>query len=305
MRNTPAGFSCVHYALVEHIVPQYCVHHDLNARPMVLFNQDEGVTLEVGPCTASALVEFHAPPKAPAEGEFNPANWRVGWVQAVTSGAIVYEYGGGRGPVVRAAVGPEHLPCRDSNGESAFYDHTATAVQAFARPSHGEDDALFEAELLRAIDAPPHVAPFLSGPDIRYVTMEDRPGPGRLPLNLPCRQAGDRRALVGHPYTLGWHDPLDPHHDAGTGRLQHIGGSLQFKTWLVMQFVPTKKMHALHLFEWEARYDLSIRGPLFTKGGMSGSRLILDTPVKPDLPLSFLTGPTANQTACVKFLPPP
>jgi hypothetical protein len=116
MRDTPAGYSCVHYALVEHLAPQYCIQHDLHAKPMTAINQVEGVTVEVGPCTVSALVEFHAPPKAPSTDEYNPAKWRTGWVQSVEEGAVIYEYGDARGPVVRAAVGPDRLPCRDSDG---------------------------------------------------------------------------------------------------------------------------------------------------------------------------------------------
>lgn len=305
MRNTPAGFSHVHYALIEHLVPQYCVHHGLNAAPMSLSNQDEGVTVEVGPCSVSALVEFHAPPQAPPAGEYDPANWRVGWLQSVESGAVIYSYGGGNGPAVRAAVGPAALPCRDSDGAGPFYDQSMAGVKAFALPPRTAGEAALEDAMAHPlVPYPAHVQPFLTGPDIRFVTMEDRPGAGHLPLKLTCRQTADPRARVGQAYTLGWFDPLDPRHDAGTAKLQHIGGSLQFKTWLVMQFIPTKQFHALHLFEWEARYDLTIHGPLFTKGGASGSRLIRETALKAELPPNLTDGPTANQLACVKFLPP-
>jgi hypothetical protein len=179
-----------------------------------------------------------------------------------------------------------------------------SGVKAFARPPRTPNEAAYEDAIAHPIvPTPAHVMPFLTGPAIRFVTMEDRPGAGHLPLTLPCRQTGDARAVVGHSNTLGWYDPLDARQGAGTARLQHIGGGLRFKTWLVMQFIPTGKMYALHLFEWETCYDLTIRGLLFSSAGVSGSRLIRETAVKPDLSLELTAGPTANQLACVKFLP--
>lgn len=293
MRNTPAGFSSVHYAMIpEDNVPQYCVHHELD-RPMTVVNKDEGVAVSVGPCVVSALVEFHAPPKAAPVDMHDPANWRVGFVQAYDAGAIVYEYGGGA-THVRAAIGPEHTPCRDSDGLSVFYDRGAMALQTFGPEGDGgRGDA----------GLPSHVVPFLDAPEVRYVEMEDRPGSGSLPLILPCRQAGDPRAIIGHPYTMGWTDPLDPRPAAGASRLHRIHGAIAFRTWLVMQYAPTGRLYALHLFEWEARFDLEIHGPLFNKGGTSGSRLIRETAVKADLPVPIGAGPDANAMACVKFLP--
>lgn len=304
MRDTPAGFSSVHYARVRKIVPQYCVHHDLGAAPMTLENRDEGVTVSVGPCNLSALVEFHAPPHAPDTDEFNPSNWVVGWVQSVESGAVIYEYGDGHGTRVRAAVGPEHTPIRDGDGGEPFYEQTVNVRKPFARPPRNDDEAAMEDVYLRPlVPTPAHVMPFLTGPHIRFVTMQDNPGAGKLPLKLTCRHNGDRRAVVGKTYALGWFDPLEPRHDAASARLQHIGGSLQFKTWLVLQYLPANEFHALRLFEWEARFDLGIHGPLFTRGGQSGSRLIRETPVDAMLPGKLTSGLSANDVACVKFLP--
>jgi hypothetical protein len=70
-----------------------------------------------------------------------------------------------------------------------------------------------------------------------------------------------------------------------------------------LRFIPTGKIYALHPLEWEARYDLTIRGLLFSSVGVSGSRLIRETAVKPDLSLELTAGPTATRLACVKFLP--
>ena len=304
MRNTPAGFSCVHYAMVKRLVPQYCVQHDLGAAPMTLENRDDGVTVRVGPCNLSALVEFHAPPRAAAADDLEPSNWCVGWVQSVESGAVIYEYAGPRGTTVRAALGPERTPIRDGDGGEPFYEQNANVRKPFARPPRDADEAAMEDVYLRPlVPTPADVMPFLTGPHIRFVTMQDSPGPGKLPLKLTCRSTADPRALVGKTYALGWVDPLEPCRDAGSATLRHIGGSLQFKTWLVMYFQPKREMHALHLFEWAARVDLTIHGPLFTKGGQSGSRLIRDTPFQAELPAAMTQGLSANDTACVKFLP--
>jgi len=309
MRDTPAGYSHVHYALIQpgepqyHVNPQYCVHQELAGQPMLFFSKDEGVQVSVEPCRVAALVEFHAPPHAPAQGVHDPANWRVGFVQAMMSGSVVYDYGHGAGPTVRVAIGPDITPCRDSDGVSVFYDHGARAVQGFG---HQEADDYVGREAFdhhEAMEYPPHVQPFLTGPMVRHVAMEDRPGSGTVPIRLPCRQTADRRAVVGRDHVIGWTDPLDPGRAPGAARLQHIGGSMQFKTWLVMEYIQTGRLYALHLFEWEAIFDLTIHGPLFTKGGRAGSRLVRETAVKPDLPVPIGAGRTANAMACVKFLP--
>ena len=123
MRDTPAGYSCVHYAVIQpiksqqRISPQYCVHHELADRPMRFVNQDDGVQVFIEPCRVAALVEFHAPPHAPAQWVHDPAQWRVGFVQAVMSGSVIYEYGHGGAPTVRAAIGPDVTLAVDGNGK--------------------------------------------------------------------------------------------------------------------------------------------------------------------------------------------
>lgn len=309
MRDTPAGYSCVHYAVIQpvdsqqRINPQYCVHHELADRPMRFVNQDDGVQVFIEPCRVAALVEFHAPPHAPVQWAHDPAQWRVGFVQAVMSGSVIYEYGHGGAPTVRAAIGPKVTPCRDSDGVSVYFDHGARAVQTFGVSDADQLVGPDAVDWHESLQHPPHVTAFLTGPTVRHVATEDGPGSGTLPIKLPCEQAGDPRAQVGRVYTIGWTDPLDPGRAPGAARLQHIGGSMHFKTWLVMQYMPEKRLYALHLFEWEVTFDLGIRGPLFTKGGRSGSRLVRETPVKPDLDVPIGAGLTANAMACVKFLP--
>lgn len=295
MRNTPPGFSHVHYALIGGNVPQYCVSHDVHGHRMLIDASPERLVLGTKACAFAALVEFHAPPRVAPTGMHDPRNWEVGFVQTMTAGSIVYEYRSPRGLVVKAAIGPEHVPCLDGDGFGVFYDSGPLGRQRFGTRDDGA----------QALGRPAEVSPFLVSTDVKFVCMDDAPGTGAQ-LELPCRQAGDRRALLNKVYHLGWTDPLDPSVDANTARLARAEGRLAFKTWLAMRHLPSMQLFYLHEFEWVAWFGATAVPPGMSAApaGRTGAALIRETAVGAHLAEPVVTGPVANASVCVKFLPP-
>jgi hypothetical protein len=293
MRNTPPDFSAVHYALIGGNVPQFCVTHSVAGKAMLTDPTTDALILGTEACGFGALVEFHAPPHAAVQGLHDPRNWELGLMQAMLAGsAIVYEYGSDRGLVVRAAIGPEHLPCRDTDGIDVFLDHSAVGHQSFGVPDQGQ------------LGRPDIIDPFLDSPNVKYVYADDGPGTGAQ-LRLPCKQTGDKRARLNSVYHLGWTDPLDPTCDVNTARLRSVQGRLAFKTWLAMRYTPTGALFYLYEWEWAARFGLRVVGPAPSPPGAPGAELVREGAVHANVTEPIVAGPVANQSVCVKFLPVP
>jgi hypothetical protein len=304
-RDIPEGFDRVHYAMIAGTVPQYCVSHSVPAKP-INKNQDEsGVTLKPDECRFTAIVEFNAPKRPRAPSFFHdPKQWWVGFVQNI-DGQVLYQYRNKSNLVLNAAIGPERVPCKDSG-----YPHNQQAIFYWAYDSGLKQFGVVDDDARNIPLSPRH--PTRSDPNVRYVSMGDAPGPGNLPLVLPCKEAGDKRAVMNKEYTIGWTDPLDPNRgDQDIATLRRIEGRLAFKTWLTMTFragdwqdivrASDLPLYYLHLFEWEVNFSADINDRLVTLGPGSGARLIRECAVHSDTKEPIVTGPDANPSGCVKF----
>jgi len=296
MRNTPPGYSGVHYAIVGGNVPQYCVRGDVRGKGMLIDANPFGVTVKIRPCEFQALIEFHAPPHARAVGLQDARCWEAGFVQMMTGGQVVYEYASERLPV-RAAVAPRHLPCADNDGAGLFLDNSLLGVRQFGVADNPN------------APAPDEVRRFLSSDSVKHVWASDGPGTGQgmaQDLDLTCEQSADPRAMPGMTYHLGWNNPLAPHAAPGDAPLRSIRGHYAFKTWLAMRFTPTGDMFMLHAFEWLARFDVAVQAPAQRawQAGQSGAELLCEGAVGAKAAGPIFGGPTANGSVCVRFLPP-
>ncbi len=291
MRKTPPDYSAVHYALVGGNVPQFCVMNTVAGKDMLTDPTTDALILGTENCGFGALIEFHAPPAAPVEGLHDPQNWEVGLMQAMMAdSAIVYEYGTDSGPVVRAAIGPEQLPCRDTDGLGIYLDNGSLGRQRFGQPDQGQ------------LGRPETIDTFLDSPGIKWVYVDDGPGTGAQ-LKLPCKLAGDQRARLNELYALGWTDPLHPLHTAGAARLCAVRGRLAFKTWLAMRYLPTGALFYLYEWEWAARFALRMAGRAPVPAGPCGAELLSEGAVNANIAEPLTQGPVANASVCVKFLP--
>ncbi|MDZ7592298.1 MAG: hypothetical protein U5L05_16795 [Rubrivivax sp.] len=296
MRITPPGYSGVHYAMVGGNVPQYSVRCDVQGKAMLIDANVFGVTVKTRPCEFLALIEFHAPPHARAEGLQDPRCWEAGFVQAMTGGEVVYEYASER-MLVRAAVAPRHLPCADGDGSGPFLDNTVLGVRQFGVADNPN------------APAPEELRSFLGSDSVKHLWASDGPGTGQgmaRDLDLPCVQGADLRAVPGKTYHLGWTDPLDPHVAPGVAALRSIRGHYAFKTWLAMRFTPTGDMFMLHEFEWLARFDVAVQANAQRAwpAGRSGAELLREGAVGAKAAGPIYGGPTANDSVCVRFLAP-
>jgi hypothetical protein len=296
MRNTPAGYSGVHYAMVGGNVPQYTVRCDVQGKAMLIDANVFGVTVKIRPCEFFGVIEFHAPPHAPAVGKQDPCCWEAGFVQVMTGGQVVYEYASGR-LLVRAAVAPRRLPCADSDGAGPFLDNTLLGVRRFGVADNPN------------APAPEELRRFLGTNNLKHLCASDGPGTGQgmaRDLDLLCVHGADPRAMPGKTYHLGWTDPLDPQAAPGVALLRSIRGHYAFKTWLAMRFVPTGDMFTLHEFEWLARFDVAVQADAQRAwlAGPSGAELLREGAVEAQAAGPIYDGPTANGSVCVRCLTP-
>lgn len=306
-RDIPAGFDRVHYAMIAGTVPQYCVSHSVNGNKINVKQDGTGVTLVPDECRFAAIVEFNAPKRPRAPSFFHDATqWWAGFVQNI-DGRVVYEYKNKNNLVVKAAIGPERVPCKDSG-----YPHNPKAIFYYAYDYGLKQFGVRELDARNIPLSPLH--PACQNWNVRYISMEDQPGPGKnLPLTLPCKGAEDGRAKLNKEYTIGWTDPLDPNRgDADVGTLRKIEGRLSFKTWLAMTFragnwedivrADNLDLYYLHRFEWEVNFSADVNGRVVTLGPGSGARLISEGACHSDTDEPIIDGPDANPTGCVKFL---
>lgn len=298
-KDIPPYFSRVHYAMIAGNVPQYCVSHSVNNHHIRAIQDDRGVTLRPDECRFTAMVEFHGP-RHSRIGIHDPKRWWVGFVQNIT-GYIEYQYRNRSNQlVVKAAIGPERVPCKDSGYPGGtFYNGLQYSLKQFGVIDELADDIPLN---------PRH--PAVCEPNVRYVTMADAPGPGNLPLDLPCREAGDRRAVVNNQYRIGWTDPLDPNRgEPDMATLRRIEGRLAFKTWLAMTCEPggyadvrrATDLYYLHKFEWDVNFGADVNGRVVTVVPGSGARLISEGACHYNTNEPILGGPDANDSACAKF----
>jgi hypothetical protein len=294
MRITPPGFSGVHYAMVGGNVPQYCVRCNVQGKAMLIDSNAFGVTVKIRPCEFLALIEFHAPPHAPAVGLQDPRCWEAGFVQVMTGGQVVYEYASER-LRVRAAVAPRRLPCADTDGAGTFLDNSLFGVRQFGVADNPN------------APAPEELRSFLASDSVKHLGASDGPGTGQgmaQDLDLPCVPDADPRAVPGKIYHLGWTDPLDPHATPGVAPLRSIRGHYAFKTWLAMRFAPSGEMFTLHEFEWLARFDVAVQADAQRAwpAGRSGAELLREGAVSAKTAGPIYGGPLANASVCVRFL---
>ena len=306
-RDIPPDFDRVHYAMIAGTVPQYCVSHSVNGKKLNVEQNETGVTLIPDECNFRAIVEFNAPKHPRAPSFFHDASrWWVGFVQNI-EGRVVYEYRNNSNLVVKAAVGPERVPCKD-----AGYPHNPQAMLYYAYDYGLKQFGVKELDV-RSIPLNP-MHPACQNWNVRYVSMGDAPSAAKnLPITLPCKGAEDGRAVMNKEYTIGWTDPLDPNRgDKDMATLRKIEGRLSFKTWLAMTFragnwedivrADDLNLYYLHKFEWEVNYSATVNGKVVAIGPGSGARLISEGACHADTNEPIVNGPDANFSACVKFL---
>jgi len=300
--SIPPGFSSIHYCNILGNMMQYCVSHSVNNRGIEAKIDERGVQLKVQECQFSAIVEFHSPPHLHLD-LYDPKRWWVGFVQNYTGGKITYIYSNNKGLVVKAAITPEMVPCKDSGYDSedtTFYNSAGQGLKQFG--------VVDEVAVVPDAIPLPHNHPAIKDLQVRYVLMGDGPGTGGLPLTLPCKETGDKRAVLNKEYTIGWTDPLDPGRgDKDIAILKKIEGRQTFKTWLAMSsdirnIKTTKLLLYMHRFEWEVNFNADVNGRNVTMGGGSGARLISEGACYPDTTEPIVTGRDANASVCVKFL---
>src|SRR5262249_45996084 len=147
-------------------------------------------------CRLSALVELYRRPNDPPP--HHP--WHVGFVQNLVEGELLYVYVTPQSDdILVAAMGPHTVPCKDSGSAGTWYDPGPFSHKSFG----GEDYVVAGQE-----EAPEAPHRCYTDPFVRFVTSEDAPGSGKLPIKVPCASTTDGRATPGVEYTIGWADPL-------------------------------------------------------------------------------------------------
>jgi hypothetical protein len=299
--SIPPDFSGIHYCNILGNMMQYCVSHSVNNHGLEVTIDEQGVQLKVQECLFSAIVEFHSPPRLHLD-LYDPKRWWVGFVQNYTGGNITYRYSNNKGLVVKAAITPETIPCKDSGYDTentTFYNAGSYGLKQFG--------VVDEVAAVPAVIPLPFNHPARQDLKVRYIEMRDAPGTGGLPLTLTCKDAGDKRAALNKKYTIGWTDPLDPGRgDQDIAMLRKIEGRQTFKTWLAMSsdirdIHTTKLLLYMHRFEWEVNFNVDVNGRSVTLGGGSGARLISEGACYPDTTEPIVTGRDANMSVCVKF----
>lgn len=299
-QDVPAGYSGVHRHHVLGIPIEFCFRPEVDNHVVNIQQSPQGVSLKVQECEFKAIVEWIGIPKQTV-GLFNCKQWHVGFVQNLTGGAIVFVYQSpsGTGHAVQAAVSPENVPCKDSGSVATWYDPSPFNLKRF-----GVADEFADEVPLLALH------PARTRQTVRYIQMGDAPGTGAIPLNVPCKQTSDHRAVVNHQYTIGWTDPLEPNPLApDLARLTRIGGNLSFRTCLAMSSEAnlgnirrTTLIRYLYYVDWNVSYNMNINHGVVAAGAGSGGMMTGQGIWDDSFADPILAAPDANESVCVRFL---